>query len=108
MLVSLVLSAGLPEAFADRGPLVGGDYAVLQIGRSAFTAAALRGEQLQRNFQRILAWCVISGALAVAGGFAAGYARWTLWLTAVGVDLWRGGRLLHAGPGPLDYTRLDD
>jgi low temperature requirement protein LtrA len=66
MLVSLVLSAGLPEAFAERGLWVGGAYAVMQIGRSAFTVAVLRGERLKRNFQRILAWCAVSGAQAVA------------------------------------------
>jgi low temperature requirement protein LtrA len=90
MLFSLVLSAGLPEAFAERGLWVGGAYALMQIGRSAFAATALRGERLQRNFQRILAWCVVSGALAVAGGFADGYARWALWLAAVGIDLLGG------------------
>jgi low temperature requirement protein LtrA len=98
MLVSLVLSAGLPEAFADRDLWVGGAYAVMQIGRAAFTVAALRGERLQRNFQRILAWCVVSGALAVAGGFVDGYARWALWLAAVGIDL-LGGWIGFYTPG---------
>ena len=36
MLVSLVMSAALPEAFTDGGVLVGGAYAVMQIGRSVF------------------------------------------------------------------------
>ncbi|MGN6360287.1 MAG: low temperature requirement protein A [Thermomicrobiales bacterium] len=98
MLFSLVLSAGLPEAFAERGLWVGGAYALMQIGRSAFAATALRGERLQRNFQRILAWCVVSGALAVAGGFADGYARWALWLAAVGIDL-LGGTVGFYTPG---------
>ena len=43
MLVSLVMSAGLPEAFTDGGVLVGGAYAVMQIGRSVFAVWALRG-----------------------------------------------------------------
>lgn len=106
MLVSLVLSAGLPEAFADRGLWVGGAYALMQIGRSAFTAAALRGERLQRNFQRILAWCVVSGALAVAGGFAEGDVRWVLWLAAVGVDL-LGGAVGFYTPGLGRSTTSD-
>jgi low temperature requirement protein LtrA len=65
-------------------------YAVMQIGRSIFAVAGLRGDPLRRNFQRILAWCVVSGALAVAGGLAAGHARELLWLATVGVDILGG------------------
>jgi low temperature requirement protein LtrA len=74
-LASLVMSAALPFAFAGRGLAVGGAYALMQIGRSGFAVAGLRGQRLQRNFQRILAWCVVSGALAVTGGLVAGHAR---------------------------------
>jgi low temperature requirement protein LtrA len=87
MLASLVMSAGLPEAFGDGGLLVGCAYAVMQVGRSAFAVWALPGTALRRNFERILCWCCVSGALAVAGGLAAGGAREGLWLAAVGVDL---------------------
>ncbi|MGP7999014.1 MAG: low temperature requirement protein A [Streptosporangiaceae bacterium] len=86
-LVSLVFSAALPDAFGSRGLAVGLAYAVMQIGRSLFAVWALRGDRLRRNFQRILAWCVASGALAVAGGVAAGQARELLWLAAVAVDI---------------------
>ena len=82
-LVSLVMSAAVPFAFAGRGLAVGCAYAIMQIGRSGFAVAGLRGDRLQRNFQRILAWCVVSGALAVAGGLAAGHTRELLWLAAV-------------------------
>jgi low temperature requirement protein LtrA len=87
MLVSLAMSVSLPRAFEDLGLWVGGAYAVQQIGRTVFMVVALRGHPLQANFERILAWCVVSGALAVAGGFAHGSARYLLWLLAVGVDL---------------------
>jgi low temperature requirement protein LtrA len=87
MLVSLAMSAALPRAFGNLGLLVGGAYAVQQIGRSVFMVVALRGHPLQANFERILAWCVVSGALALGGGFAHGYARGLLWVLAVGVDL---------------------
>lgn len=90
MLVSLVMSAALPRAFETGGLAVGGVYAIMQIGRSVFIVAALKGQPLQRNFQRILAWCVVSGALAVAGGTAHGHARELLWLGAVGTDLLGG------------------
>jgi low temperature requirement protein LtrA len=87
MLASLILSAALPAAFGARGLAVGVTYAVMQIGRSGFTVAALRGRPLRRNFQRIGIWCLVSGALAVAGGLATGPARAGCWLGAVAVDI---------------------
>ncbi|MGO9218468.1 MAG: low temperature requirement protein A [Streptosporangiaceae bacterium] len=87
---SLVISAALPGAFGGRGLAVGIAYAVMQIGRSIFAVAALRGYRLQRNFQRILAWCLVSGGLAVAGGLVTGSARAALWVAAVGVDVLGG------------------
>lgn len=98
MLASLVLSAALPDAFANRGLWVGGAYAAMQIGRSSFAVLGLTGERLQRNFERILAWCVVSGALAVAGGLVHGAARPALWIAAVGVDL-AGGAVGFYTPG---------
>jgi low temperature requirement protein LtrA len=95
---SLVMSAALPGAFGARGLAVGCAYAVMQIGRSVFAVIALRGEPLQRNFQRILAWCVASGALAVVGGLVGGNARAALWVGAVGVDM-LGGAVGFYTPG---------
>ena len=88
--VSLMMSAALPTAFGRWGLIVGGADAVMQIGRSIFMVIVLRGQPLQANFQRILAWCVVSGALAVAGGIVTGPARGWLWLAAVCVDLLGG------------------
>jgi low temperature requirement protein LtrA len=87
MLVSIVLSAGISDAFGDRGLVVGGAYAVMQVGRSMFAVIVLRGEKLQRNFERILVWCVVSGSLAIVGGLLHGTMRELIWLLAVGVDL---------------------
>jgi low temperature requirement protein LtrA len=95
---SLVLSAALPDAFGPRGLAVGVAYAVMQIGRSAFAVIALRGRPLRRNFQRILAWCLVSGTLAVLGGIAGPDARAALWVAAVGVDL-LGGAVGFYTPG---------
>jgi low temperature requirement protein LtrA len=98
MLISLVMSAALPDAFAASGLIVGAAYAVMQVGRSLFAVGALRGQRpgsarrsLALNFQRILLWCCASGALALAGGLVSGVpARALLWLAAVGVDLLGG------------------
>ncbi len=63
MLVGLAMSAALPRAFGDSGLIIGLGYAGMQVGRSVFAVWALQGQPLQRNFQRILAWCCVSGAL---------------------------------------------
>jgi low temperature requirement protein LtrA len=98
MLLSLVMSAGLPEAFAGRGQWVGDSYAVMQIGRSVVAMVGLRGDGLETNFRRILVWCVASGAFAVAGGRVHGDARVWCWLAAVLIDV-LGGVVGFAVPG---------
>jgi low temperature requirement protein LtrA len=107
MLISLAMSAALPRAFTTLGWVVGTAYAVQQIGRSVFMVVALRGP-LQKNFERILAWCVVSGSLAVAGGLVGGRARDLLWLLAVAIDV-SGGLAGFATPflgrsRTLDWT----
>jgi low temperature requirement protein LtrA len=106
MLISLAMSASLPRAFEDLGLWVGGAYAIQQIGRSVFMVVALRGHALRANFARILAWCVVSGVLALGGGLAHGSARGLLWLLAVGVDL-AGGAAGFYTPG-LGRSRTSD
>jgi low temperature requirement protein LtrA len=59
--------------------------------------AVLRGP-LRRNFQRILAWCAVSGTLAVLGGITCGWPRALLWSLAVAVDV-SGGLLGFRTPG---------
>jgi len=81
------MSAALPYAFGDFGLAVGGAYALMQIGRTAFIVTVLPPSPLRGNFERVLVWCVASGALAVAGGLTHGHARELCWLLAVGVDV---------------------
>jgi low temperature requirement protein LtrA len=90
MLISLAMSAELPHAFGDLGIWVGGAYALMQNGRTAFMVFALPAGSLRRNYERIQVWCVVSGALAVGGGLVGGHARELLWLLAVGVDVLGG------------------
>ena len=97
-IISLVTSAALPTAFGRSGWIVGGAYLVVQVGRSAFAASVIDDRALRRNFQRILAWCAVSGLLALAGGLAGGNARAALWLAAVAVDL-IGGAVGFYTPG---------
>jgi low temperature requirement protein LtrA len=104
--VSLVMSAALPGAFSGRGLAVGICYAAMQVGRSAFAVGVLRGQPLQRNYQRILAWCLLSGTLAIVGGVLNGHARPVLWVCAVSVDL-LGGAAGFWTPGLGRSTTLD-
>src|ERR687893_2667096 len=63
MLVSLVMSVAIPEAFGERGLMFALAYVAIQVGRTAFVLIALGGtHQLSRNFQRVLSWYVASGA----------------------------------------------
>ena len=104
--ISLVSSAALPTAFGRSGVIVGSAYLVMQVGRSAFTAAVIGDPVLRRNFQRILAWCLVSGSLALAGGLVHGNARVLLWICAVAVDL-LGGAAGFYTPG-LGRSRTAD
>jgi low temperature requirement protein LtrA len=106
MLVSLIMSAGVQEAFGSRGEWVGTSYAVMQIGRSAVAALGLRGDPLESNFQRIFVWCLASGGLAIAGGVVHGDARAWCWLAAVAIDV-LGGTLGFAVPGVGRSTTTD-
>jgi low temperature requirement protein LtrA len=80
MLVSLVLSVAIPEAFSERGLMFALAYVTIQAGRTAFVVLALeRSSSLGRNFQRILAWFAIPAVLWVAGGLLQGEAQYVLW-----------------------------
>jgi low temperature requirement protein LtrA len=98
MLASLVLSAELPRAFENRGLIIAGAYALIQVGRSIFTIVALRGHRLQRNFERILAWCTVSGAALILGAFTHGHVRELIWAAAIAFDV-LGGRAGFWTPG---------
>jgi len=106
MLVCLAMSVALPNAFGPWGLWVGGAYALMQIGRTVFMVAVLPSGSLRLNFERILVWCVVSGALAVGGGLAGGHARELLWLLVIAVDV-LGGVLGFATPG-LGRSRTSD
>jgi low temperature requirement protein LtrA len=106
MLVSLTMSVALPRAFGPWGLWVGGAYALMQVGRTVFLVAVLPPGSLRRNFERILVWSTVSGALAVAGGLVGGHARELLWLLTIGVDV-LGGLVGFATPG-LGRSRTTD
>ena len=86
MLISLVMSAAIPQAFAGRGVAFAATYVGLQVVRSAFMVAAFRGQQMARNYLQLLTWTCIAGVLWLVGGFVHDNARLLLWIGAVVID----------------------
>lgn len=86
MLAALTMATAIPDAFGhDAGLFVGG-YLFLQVVRSAFMVAALRGQLMSRNYAQLLAWSALAGVLWVAGVFLQDEARLAVWALAVVVD----------------------
>ncbi|KQV81688.1 low temperature requirement protein A [Rhizobium sp. Root1220] len=92
MLLGLVLSASIPEAFGDKGLLFAGAYVLMQVGRSLFMTFAVRhsGAAHYRNFVRISIWLIVSGVFWIAGGLLEHEARLIAWLIALAIE--------YAGP----------
>jgi low temperature requirement protein LtrA len=88
MLGSLLLSASIPEAFGEKGWMFGCAFAAMQIGRSLFVTAALRGHRpaSYRSFVRLTIWFVLSGIFWVFGAFATGGERMASWAMALALE----------------------
>ena len=87
MVLGLVLSASIPEAFGKRGPAFAGAYVAMQVGRTLFFLWAVRGQPVMiRNFQRILAWLAVAGVFWIAGAFGDGGARMAWWGLALAIE----------------------
>jgi low temperature requirement protein LtrA len=107
MLVSLVMSAALPAAFGTGGLVVAGAYATIQVGRTLFAIVALRGEALQRTFERVLPWYIVISCLwllgavwpaRLLGAVWPAHVRELVWALAIAVDL-LGAALGYYTPG---------
>ncbi|TBY81312.1 low temperature requirement protein A [Rhizobium leguminosarum] len=92
MMLGLLLSASIPEAFGDKGLLFAGAYVAMQVGRSLFTTYAMtrvdRANTL--NFVRITAWLAVAGVFWIAGGLLEHEARLIAWVIALAIE--------YAGP----------
>jgi low temperature requirement protein LtrA len=87
MVVGMVLTMSIPKAFGERGLIFALAFVAIQLGRSVFTAWAMRGHPFQsRNFIRISAWFAASGLLWIAGGLAQDGARLALWAGAIALE----------------------
>jgi len=88
MLVSLLMSVAIPDAFGEHALLFAASYVAIQVGRHVFLAfaAAQRGTIERERAGRILIWFVAAGVLWVAGALVDGPGRIVLWLAALAVD----------------------
>lgn len=88
MMVALVMSAALPQAFADRGLIFAASYALIQVGRTVWVLTTLeRHSPMAPNFRRMLAWLCVSAAFWIAGGLASDETtRLGLWAVAVACE----------------------
>src|SRR5688572_2096163 len=74
MLGGLLLSCSIPEAFGEKGWMFGCAVAAMQVGRTLFMVAALRGHGTAnyRTFLRMTIWFAMSGTFWVGGAFSEG------------------------------------
>jgi low temperature requirement protein LtrA len=106
MLISLIMSAAIPEAFGDRAWTFAGAYVALQAVRSAFVVWAFGRDRMARNYAQLLAWTLIAGVVWLAGAAAHGDARLALWILALVLDL---GAPMHGFTLPgLGGTPIED
>lgn len=98
MLLGLLLSSAIPEAFGDKSLLFAVPFVTIQVGRPLFTAAAMRRTwpDNARNFVRIAAWQAVSGTAWIVGACVDTPARTWLWVAAAAIDL--------AGPRSMFWT----
>lgn len=84
MLPALLMAASIPEAFGERGLIFAIAYVLIQVGRTAFIVFQLpRNHALAANFRRMLGWVTLAALFWIAGAFAEGPLRISLWLIAV-------------------------
>lgn len=99
MLLGLLLSSAIPEAFGDKALLFAVGFVALQVGRSLFTvfAFARRRPEHAGNFVRITIWLATSGVLWILGALLPDVQLW-LWLAAILLD-YTGPRARFFVPG---------
>lgn len=89
MLLGLVLSTSIPEAFGERSLGFAVAYLLMQVGRTAFVYWAYLGVNRENalNLGRITLWFVASAPLWIIGAIVGGNAQLALWAVAVVLEL---------------------
>ena len=88
MVVGLMMSISIPQAFGDKGWLFAAAVVAQQVGRSLFAIWAARSSaSLRRNFTRITAWTATSAIFWLLGAAAAPSQRAAIWAVAIAIEL---------------------
>jgi low temperature requirement protein LtrA len=88
MVVGLMMSVSIPQAFGAKGWLFAGAVATQQVGRSLFATWAVGDRSgLRRNFMRISAWTCTSAVFWLLGGAADPAQRPAFWAVAIAIEL---------------------
>jgi low temperature requirement protein LtrA len=88
MLVGLVMSTSIPQAFGSRGLAFAAAFVFMQVSRSLFMIWAMRHTPRgYRNFQRIAVWSAFAGVFWICGAFLDPTARLWVWAVAMGIEL---------------------
>ncbi|MBO3100903.1 low temperature requirement protein A [Cellulomonas fengjieae] len=107
MLLGLLMSSAIPEAFDGKALLFAVPFVLIQVGRTLFTVWAMGRHWPENavNFVRITVWVSVSGAFWIAGALADDTTRLALWAVAALLDA-AGPRALFwvPGMGPTDPT----
>ncbi|MBA3472993.1 MAG: low temperature requirement protein A [Rubrobacter sp.] len=100
MLVSLLMSVAIPQAFEAHALLFAGSYVAIQFGRHSFLAfvAAESGTPERERAARILIYFCLAGVFWIAGALVDGPLRGVLWCTAIAID-YGGAFILFRLPG---------
>ncbi|HVJ38925.1 MAG TPA: low temperature requirement protein A [Stenotrophomonas sp.] len=88
MLLAMLLSAAIPQAFGERAWLFAGSYVAIQLGRTVYIRWLLRGDHaLAPNYSRMCGWLSISALLWIGGAMAPSLPwRMALWAIAVACE----------------------
>ena len=100
MLLGILMSSAIPEAFTDKALLFACSMVAFQLVRSGFTALAFAKHRPDHavNFVRIGLWEVASGVLWIGGAVAPEDIRIWLWIIALVLDVF-GPRARYWTPG---------
>jgi low temperature requirement protein LtrA len=95
MLLGLILSQSIPEAFGDRGVLFVAAYIAYFVVRTLFliAASAKHRPQIAAGQRRILVWCAASAPFWIVGALLPLDVRLVLWGVAILID--------YVGPATL-------
>jgi len=90
MLIGLVLSTSIPDAFGDRSLQFALAYILMQVGRTVFVIFSFRrvgDAEGALNLTRIAIWFIYSAPFWIARAMVGGDPQLALWAAALGIEL---------------------